>query len=136
MPCFYQLLTTFVFDLSLKEARLDELDGQDPNASIRLKMKYLFSDTVLDEYTWRGTQEKAPFRDLKSINKLILNSVRNDFPGIKYKFFAYKKYMIEWLKHSFTRQRTVTYTYPRRKKKAVIDEEENDDYYDDDDDEE
>jgi len=93
---------------------LDEITGDKPNKSIRLKMKFLFTDTVLDLYTWRGTDEKQSFRKLKTLNDLIFTSVRQQF-GSKYKRHEYNKYMVQWIKHSKSRQRTVTYSYPSRR---------------------
>lgn len=91
-------------------------------------MKYLFSDPVLDKYTWRGTAELAPFKQLTAVNSLIFRSVRAY--SSKYKYKSYKNYIVEWIKHSTTRQRTVTYTNPKRKQN----ENENDDDSDDNDD--
>lgn len=80
-------------------------------------MKYLVHDTVLDFYTWKGspgsptTPPKDAFRNLIDINNLIFRSVREQFPG--YKRFDYNKYLVEWLKHSTSRQRRVIYEYPQ-----------------------
>ncbi|KAJ6643186.1 hypothetical protein Bhyg_08142 [Pseudolycoriella hygida] len=101
----------FVFKSRLF-GRMDELGGSKPNEAIRLRMKYLFSDKCLDHYTWRGTHEKAPFEKLTLLNDLIFKSVRRNFKG--YSRRSFNKYMVEWLKHSTTRQRTVVYTYPNR----------------------
>lgn len=76
-------------------------------------MKYLFTDQVLENYTWRGTADKGPFKSLKALNHLILRSVRDRCPSTARD--EYKDYMIQWLKHARTRQRTVTYTYPARR---------------------
>lgn len=93
-----------------------------------MKMKYLFSDRVLDNYTWRGVgTELAPFKQLTAVNSLIYRSVRTYSP--KYKYKSYKSYIVQWLKHSTTRQRIVTYTYPNRNKED--DQDENDDISDD-----
>lgn len=73
-------------------------------------MKYLVSDTVLDQYTWCGTIKLDAFQNLVNINNLLFRSVREQFET--YKRSAFNKYMVEWLKHSSTRQRTVIYKYP------------------------
>ncbi|XP_037048482.1 uncharacterized protein LOC119082931 [Bradysia coprophila] len=92
--------------------RLNDLGGNKYKKSIRLKMKYLFTDRVLEKYSWRGTSEKRPFKKLKSLNNLILRSVRDRFPNTARD--EYNDYMIQWLKHARSRQRKVTYTYPTR----------------------
>ncbi len=97
----------------LKKSRLNEITGGDPKKALRSKMKYLFSDTVLERYTWRGTEKKNPFKSLKTLNHLLYTSVRRQFKD--YKQFEYKNYMVEWLKHAKSRQRKVTYIYPDRK---------------------
>lgn len=91
---------------------MDELGGIKPNEAVRLKMKYLISDPVLDGYSWRGTGEKKAFQKLTFLNDLIFKSVRSQFK--KYTMKDYKNYMVQWLKHSRTRQRKVTYQYPER----------------------
>lgn len=95
-----------------------------------MKMKYLFSDSVLDEYTWRGTADLAPFKQLTAVNSLIFRSVRTH--SSKYKYKSYKDYMVQWIKHSTTRQRTVTYTYPNRNQNENETDHDSDDdeYYD------
>ncbi len=89
-------------------------------------MKYLFTDQLLERYTWNGTEEKNSFKKLKALNSLILSSVRQRCP--KTKRDEYKDYMIQWLKHAKSRQRIVSYTYPERTSR--------DDSYDEDDDDE
>ena len=111
---------------------MNELNGDDPNKSIRLTMKYLISDPILDGYTWRGTvtPPKRAFKELVNLNRLIFKSVRASLEPSKfkkYKFLQYKNYMIQWLKHSRSRQRIVTYQYP-------IAHQQNDNYDDVDDD--
>lgn len=96
--------------------------------SIRLKMKYLFIDPVLELYTWRGTEDKAPFKSLRSINSLIYRSVRQQF-GEEYKKHVYKKYMIQWLKHAKSRQRIITYRYPQRKETNGSEDNSSDDEF-------
>lgn len=91
---------------------MNELGGDKYKKCIRLKMKYLFTDPVLERYTWRGTDKKMPFKQLKVLNDLILRSVRDRCP--KTRRDEYKDYVIQWLKHARTRQRKVTYTYPDR----------------------
>lgn len=93
---------------------MDQLGGDNPEAAIRYRMKYLFTDTVLDKYTWRGTAEKDPFKKFKFLNNLIYGNVRSNFTKIKYARDKYNSYMVQWLKHSTTRQRTVVYSYPNR----------------------
>lgn len=88
--------------------------GDTARKSIRLKMKYLFTDPVLDRYTWRGTEKKKSFKSLKSLNNLLYSSVRQQF-GQKYKRHEFNSYMVQWLKHSRSRQRTVNYSYPDQK---------------------
>lgn len=92
-------------------------------------MKYLVKDHVLGAYTWRGTAEK---KALVSLNELIFQSVRNSFKN--YKMNDYKDYMVQWLKHSGTRQRVVTYTYPNRKEPKLVNSNYDNDVYEDDDD--
>lgn len=75
-------------------------------------MKYFFTDRVLENYSWRGTSEKEAFKKLKSLNNLLLRSVRERFPNLAR--YEYNDYMIQWLKHARSRQRKVTYTYPTR----------------------
>lgn len=87
-----------------------QLGGSKPNEAIRIRMKYLFTDTVLDKYTWRGTSEKGPFEKFTFLNDLIYKSVRTNFK--KFPIKQFNSYMVEWLKHSKTRQRTVVYSYP------------------------
>lgn len=101
---------TFLFR---QKSRLDELTAEEEKKVIRLKMKYLFADEILEGYSWRGTEKKRAFKQLKNVNQIIFESVRSQFR--KYRYDQYKKYMIEWLKHSRTRQRTVKYSYPVRK---------------------
>ncbi len=92
---------------------MNEITANNAKKAIRLKMKYLFTDPVLEKYTWRGTDQKRPFKSLKSLNQLLYTSVCHQFKN--YKQFEYKSYMVEWLKHAKSRQRKVTYTYPDRK---------------------
>lgn len=88
-------------------------------------MKYLVSDQVLDRYTWRGTGEKKAFEKLTFLNALIYKSVRSQFK--KFSFKEYKTYMVQWLKHSKTRQRTVVYRYPNRNQQDENEEESDED---------
>lgn len=88
-------------------------------------MKYLISDPVLENFTWRGTEEKRSFKKLELLNDLIFKSVRSQFKN--YKVSEYCKYMVEWLKHAKTRQRTVSYSYPTNRKEKNYVEDENDD---------
>lgn len=76
-------------------------------------MKYLFTDPVLENYSWRGTATKRAFKDLKALNNLILRSVRDRCPNTARD--EYKDYMVQWLKHARSRQRQVTYTYPAQR---------------------
>lgn len=92
-------------------------------------MKYLFIDPVLELYTWRGTEDKKPFKSLRSINSLIYQSVRLQF-GQQYKKHEYKAYMIQWLKHSKSRQRVITYSYPQRKETNGSENDSSDDEFD------
>lgn len=106
---------------------MNEITGDDAKKAIRLKMKYLFTDPVLERYTWRGTDKKSPFKSLKSLNNLLYMSVRLQFKN--YKLFEYKTYMVQWLKHSRSRQRKVTYSYPDRKELSDSEDEiSNDDF--------
>lgn len=105
---------------------MKELTGGDPKAAIRSKMKYLFSDPVLERYTWRGTEKKRPFKSLKSLNNLLYASVRNQFE--EYHRFEYNKYMVQWLKHAKSRQRVITYKYPDPKEMSDSDEVTDDDF--------
>lgn len=91
-------------------------------------MKYLFIDPVLELYTWRGTEDKKPFKSLRSINSLIYQSVRLQF-GQQYKKHEYKAYMIQWLKHSKSRQRVITYN-PQRKETNGSENDSSDDEFD------
>lgn len=109
----------------LKKSRLDELGAANEKKAIRLKMKYLFADSVLERYSWRGTEKKKPFMQLKLINKTVFESVRHQFQ--KYRYDQYKAYIIEWLKHSRTRQRIVTYKYPNARKVQSVDDDDDDD---------
>lgn len=84
-------------------------------------MKYLIADCVLEHYTWNGTGEKKAFKKLIFLNDLIFKSVRSHFT--KYTYKAYKTYMVQWLKHSKTRQRTVIYKYPNRNQRRENDED-------------
>lgn len=93
---------------------MDTLGGTDPNAAVRERMKYLFNNKVMDKYTWGGTAKLDAFNSFKSLNNLIYNNVRANFPKIKYSKDKFRKYMVQWIKHSTTRQRTVVYTYPDR----------------------
>lgn len=90
-------------------------------------MKYLIADTVLEGFTWRGTVEtkKKPFKQLVALNNLIFESVKHQFKA--YKKIDYKNYLVNnWLKHSRTRQRIVTYQYPtRHQRNDEFDVEEN-----------
>lgn len=87
-------------------------------------MKYLFADVALEGYTWNGTIKKKPFKELKSLKNLILQSVRVDF--INYKYEDFKSYMMTWIKHARSRQRTVTYSYPNKKSKQHESNDEDD----------
>lgn len=84
-------------------------------------MKYLITDLVLDRYTWRGTGEKKSFEKLTFLNDLLYKSVCSQFK--KYTFKAFKGYMVQWLKHSTTRQRTVVYDSPNRNQQHENDRE-------------
>lgn len=88
-------------------------------------MKYLFTDPVLEKYTWRGTEKKQSFKSLKSINNLLYRSVRHQFKN--YKQFQYKDYMVQWIKHAKSRQREVTYKYPDRNESSDFGESTDDD---------
>ncbi len=88
----------------------------------------------MERYTWRGTDEKKSFKKLSSLNKLIFQSVRVDFSNYKYK--DYKAYMITWVKHAKSRQRTVTYSYPDQKKSKSYESSSSEGDEDDDSDEE
>lgn len=104
---------------------MDELGGAKYEKCIRLKMKYLFSDEVLEYYSWNGTSIKSAFKQLKAINNLVLKSVRNRCP--KTKRDEYEGYLSHnWLKHAKSRQRTVTYTYPKKKNRDEDDDDEGD----------
>lgn len=85
-----------------------------------------------------GYREKKAFKQFESLNDLIYRSVREQFK--RFKFDEYRSYMVQWLKHSRTRQRTVLYTYPERKMSNNVygaddnDDDENnfdDDHYED-----
>lgn len=108
--------------LSLKQNRIAELGGRTANEAVRLRMKYLITDSVLDGYTWRGTGEKKAFEKLTFLNDLIYKSVRLQFR--KYTNKEYQTYMVQWLKHSGTRQRTVIYAYPNRNPRTSSDNDE------------
>lgn len=85
-------------------------------------------DTVLDRYTWLGTTGDAPkfaFKNLININNLTFWSVCHQFPY--YTRHEYDKYLVEWLKHSTTRQRTVINQYPQREDMNDEDGDQNDD---------
>ncbi len=75
-------------------------------------------------YTWRGTGEKKAFEKLVHLNDLIYKSIQQQFR--KYTYKEYSSYMVQWLKHSRTRQRTVLYQYPDRNPPANYDSEEED----------
>ena len=89
-------------------------------------MKYLFTDPVLEWYSWKGTAEKSAFKQLMALNNLILSSVRDRCPNTRRD--EYKDYMCDWLKHARSRQRRITYTYPEPRNR-------DDDFDEDDDDE-
>lgn len=116
MSCFPCL-----FFLIFKKSRLNEITASNTNKALRLKMKYLFTDVVLERYTWLGTDKKRPFKSLKSLNNLLYMSVRQQFKN--YNRFEYKSYMVQWLKHSKSRQRKVTYTYPNPNRNEFSDSE-------------
>ncbi len=99
-----------------------ELGGKSANESVRIRMKYLITDKVLDGYTWRGTGEKKAFDKLTHLNDLIYKNVRLQFK--KYTYKEYQSYMVQWLKHSGTRQRQVIYFYPNRNPPASTDNDE------------
>lgn len=108
-----------------KRRRLDQLGGKTENQAIREKMKYLIVDTVLERHTWRGTGEKKAFEKLTFLNDLLYKSVCSQFKNYTYKEF--KSYMVQWLKHSKTRQRTLVYQYPNRNQEHENDEEHKED---------
>lgn len=110
--------------------RIDECAAGDEKKSIRLKMKYLFTDDALEKYSWRGTEKKKSFKQLKAVNAIIYQSVRDQFR--KYRMEQYKGYMVQWLKLSKTRQRTVTYSYPARRNETESSDEVDDEYEDED----
>lgn len=70
------------------------------------------------------------FEKLTTINDLIYKGVRSHFK--KYTFKEYKTYMVEWIKHSTTRQRTVVYSYPNKKQHQDEEDEEFDEELDED----
>lgn len=109
-----------------KRRRLDQLGGKDANQAIREKMKYLIADTVLERYTWRGTGDKKAFEKLTFLNDLLYKSVCSQFK--KYTLKEFQLYMVQWLKHSKTRQRTVVYHYPNREQQLENDEEYDEDF--------
>ncbi|KAJ6642674.1 hypothetical protein Bhyg_07627, partial [Pseudolycoriella hygida] len=106
-------------------SRMNELGGNKYEKCIREKMKYLFTNQVLECYTWRGTKEKDAFMQFKSLNNLILRSVRDLFPSTER--HEYKEYMKLWLKHAKTRQRMVAYVYPERNSEEIDSDEDDDD---------
>lgn len=89
-------------------------------------MKYLIADTVLERYTWRGTGDKKAFEKLTFLNDLLYKSVCSQFK--KYTLKEFQLYMVQWLKHSKTRQRTVVYHYPNREQQLENDEEYDEDF--------
>lgn len=92
---------------------MNEITGDDPHKAIREKMKYLFTDPVQEGYTWCGTSQKQPFKDLTYVNRVILLSVKDQFKD--FRGFQYKNYQMQWLKNAKSRQREVTYVYPDRR---------------------
>lgn len=105
---------------------MNELGGVNYKKCIREKMKYLFTNQVLECYSWNGTVEKDAFKQLQALNALILSSVRDRCPNTRRD--EYKNYMSEWLKHARSRQRQITYTYPepRNMDDDVFDEDDDD----------
>ncbi|XP_037034267.1 uncharacterized protein LOC119073068 [Bradysia coprophila] len=123
----WNLRTNLDLKLRLK-SRADEFITKKPKKTIRLIMKYLFLDSVLEHYCWNGTSEKQAFKKLTSINNFIFGVIAAHFK--KYKRDQYQSYMADWLKHAKSRQRTVTYTYPQRRgetRNANDDDDDNDD---------
>lgn len=110
---------------------MNELGGTKANDAVRLRMKYLVIDKVLDKYTWRGTGKKKAFEKLTFLNDLIFKSVRSQFKNYTFKDFA--SYMVQWLKHSTTRQRTVVYQYPNCNIEEENSEQDGEDIEDDED---
>lgn len=85
--------------------RLARIGGKNPNLMVRRCMQKIFKDSVLDKYTWCGTLTKAPFQEFKTICETIFLAVRRNFK--KYTEYRFEAYMVEYLKHSGTRQRSV-----------------------------
>lgn len=113
----------------LQKSRLEEfVCKKNPKKTVRGIMTYLITDQVLDSYTWLGTSDLEPFKKFTSINNLIYRIARTK----EFKRIDYDRYMVQWLKHSTTRQRTVTYTYPNRRNGEENEDEDEDDESDND----
>lgn len=113
---------------------MKKLGGGKPNLMVRSVMKKLITDPVLDRYTWKGTIDKKCFENLTNINDVVYDAVSGVFK--KYTLYKYGKYMVEFLKHSLSRQRElVKYRKKRGTKNDGVSNEEGDDNRNDDDDE-
>lgn len=113
IPFDNQQLLNNLFSLHFyKRNRLKQLGGNNAKKAIRLIMKYLFTDTCLDQFTWRGTGDLGAFKQFVFLNQLIYSIVCSQFE--KHTLEQYQSYMVQWIKHSTTRQRNVVYHYPNR----------------------
>lgn len=56
------------------------LGGKTIPDGFRKIMKYLFSNIILAQFSWRGTAEKKPFQPLDGIRKLVFDAVKSTHP--------------------------------------------------------
>lgn len=57
------------------------LGGKTIPDGFRKVMKYLFSNHILAQFSWRGTAAKKAFQPLDGIRKLIFDAVRLNHPS-------------------------------------------------------
>lgn len=129
MVCQYIFkIASKIIIIFLKTQRMTRLGGKRGNLMVRRVMKRLVTDSVLDEYTWGGTYEKGAFSHFANINDVVYKAVQGCFR--KYTEYKYEKYMVDFLKHSSSRQRQPRPRIPRRvdhdEDVNVVDNEEED----------
>lgn len=87
----------------IKKLRCARIGGPKPHLMLRRIYKKLVIDEVLERYTWTGTKTKGAFQNFTYINKVVQQSIRMIYP--MYTESEYETYMVDFLRHSKSRQR-------------------------------
>lgn len=65
--------------------QLTMLGGNDIKKCFRAIFNHLFTSKLLEQYSWRGTTEKARFQDLANIKICITKGVKANLPAVTLK---------------------------------------------------